>query len=192
MRHKDENKIRALQDAVINLVIQEGYQNLSVAKIAKRAGVSVATLYIYYQDKQDMLSAVYLDIKDKIDGELFKPQPEGLTIDRRFKLMLTNYATAIRQYPKEAAVMRVFNSNPELISADAYQNGMARAQPLHALYHQGLKSGQLRQVSPELLIAFTFQPLDSLADARFRASQPLTDDEVSTMIEMAWAACRQN
>lgn len=190
MRHKDENKIKALHAAVIDTVIEDGYQNLSVAKIAKRAGVSAATLYIYYADKQALLSAVYLAIKDQIDGELFKHQAPERSIEAQFKLALHNYADALRRYPREAAVMRIFNANPALISPVAFEAGMARAQPLAALCTQGVAQQAMRAVAPELFIAFTFTPLDSIAEASFRSGQPLAEATVNALIEMAWAACR--
>ena len=192
MRQKDPRKIAALQTAVIQVLITEGYQNLSVAKIAKLAGISPATLYIYYQDKQDMLSQVDLQIKDHIDTQLFAAHDEQATVAAQFRLLLTNYAHALRLYPKEAAAMRIFNQTPELVAPAAYAQSMARAKPIARLYQQGIATKALRNLAPELLIAFTFQPLDQLAENHFRAATPFTDAEIATAIDMAWAACAQH
>ena len=43
MRTRDENKIQALENAAFDLVEESGIANLSINKLAKRAGVSVGT-----------------------------------------------------------------------------------------------------------------------------------------------------
>ncbi|WP_010621134.1 TetR/AcrR family transcriptional regulator [Paucilactobacillus suebicus] len=192
MRTKDESKIEALHQAVIDVINHDGYQNLSVAKIAKKAGVSVATLYIYYSDKKDMLGKVYLKIKDLIDAKLFNEfDPQG-PFEQQFKRLLRNYADAICTYPEKAAVMRVFNSNPNLVAEDVYSQSMDLGKPVADLYRHGLEEKLIRQYEPEIFISFTFNAIDSLAQIRFMQGKTLTKDEVDQLIEMAWAACKQN
>lgn len=192
MRYKDKNKIEALHQAVIDVIISEGYQNLSVAKIAKKAGVSQATLYVYYSDKKAMLGQVYLNVKNLIDTKLFaKVNPTG-SVAEQFRLILHNYADAITTYPREAAVMRVFNRNPDLLPPAIFQIGMDLGQPIQQIYQKGIQENSLRPLAPELLIAYTFQPLDVIEELRFRHQQTMTKAEIDTMIEMAWQACRQN
>ncbi|WP_094092917.1 TetR/AcrR family transcriptional regulator [Paenibacillus physcomitrellae] len=38
-----------------------GFAETSISKIAKKAGVSAATIYIYYENKEDMLSKIYFE-----------------------------------------------------------------------------------------------------------------------------------
>ena len=63
MRTKDDVKQEALVEATVKLVNQIGFAASSVAKIAKEAGVSPATLYIYYKNKEDLLVSTYVEIK---------------------------------------------------------------------------------------------------------------------------------
>ena len=51
MRTKCEEKQEALFEATVKLVNEIGFAASSVAKIAKEANVSAATLYIYYKNK---------------------------------------------------------------------------------------------------------------------------------------------
>lgn len=190
MRYKDKNKIKALHQAVIDVIINEGHHNLSVAKIAKQAMVSPATLYIYYNDKKTMLGQVYLNIKDLIDAKLFDNfDPNGDT-ETQLKLLLHNYAEALNTYPQEAMVMEVFNDNPNLISDEMYQAGIQMSELLLQFYDNGLRTHQLRKVSPEILITHTFKPFDSIAKIRFANQQQLSSDDINILIDMAWQACK--
>ena len=63
MRVRDENKQRALMEAAITVVNEIGLASSSVSKIAKEAGVSPATIYIYHKNKEDLLVSTYVQIK---------------------------------------------------------------------------------------------------------------------------------
>ena len=70
MRVKDDIKQDALFEATVKLVNEIGFAASSVSKIAKEAGVSPATLYVYYKNKEDLLVSTYIEIK-KIWGWLY-------------------------------------------------------------------------------------------------------------------------
>ncbi len=51
MRTRDEAKETAIRKKAMALIVQEGFDGLSMHKLARAAGVSVATIYIYYKDR---------------------------------------------------------------------------------------------------------------------------------------------
>ena len=61
---KDDNKKNAITKAVISLSNEIGFSNVSMSKIAKRAGVSSSTLYVYYENKDDMFNKVYAECEN--------------------------------------------------------------------------------------------------------------------------------
>ena len=65
MRTKDFDKQQRIKDAMISLILKEGINGASVAKIAKDAGVSPATIYVYYENKEEMLSEVFGEYAEK-------------------------------------------------------------------------------------------------------------------------------
>ena len=66
MRRKDDEKEQRIRRSVITLMLKEGFNGTSIAKIAKMAGVSPATVYIYYENKEDMLQDIYLQYSDEV------------------------------------------------------------------------------------------------------------------------------
>ena len=59
MRTRDYEKQQRIKEAMVRLILREGINGASVSKIAREAGVSPATIYIYYTSKEDLLSAVF-------------------------------------------------------------------------------------------------------------------------------------
>lgn len=75
MRRKDDEKEQRIRNAVIEVVLEEGFGGASIAKIARRAGVSPATVYIYHENKETMLQSIYLEGSE----ELYDYLLSGLT-----------------------------------------------------------------------------------------------------------------
>lgn len=84
MRRRDDEKEQRMKDAVIEVVLAEGFGGASASKITKCAGIASATLYIYYDSKERMLQSVYKEcaeerfdvllsgVQGETDGKLLK------------------------------------------------------------------------------------------------------------------------
>ena len=59
MRTRDYEKQQRIKEAIVNVILKEGINGASVAKIAQEASVSPATIYIYYSNKEEMLAEVF-------------------------------------------------------------------------------------------------------------------------------------
>lgn len=59
MRSKDLEKKQRIKEAMVRLFLREGIDGTSVSKIAREAGVSPATIYVYYDSKEEMLAEVF-------------------------------------------------------------------------------------------------------------------------------------
>jgi len=57
-RRREDKRGRILDAAVIEIA-RSGYQNTTVARIARRAGVADGTIYLYFENKEAILAAVF-------------------------------------------------------------------------------------------------------------------------------------
>ena len=80
MRTKDEQKKEALFAATVKLVNKIGFAASSVSKIAKEAKVSPSTLYVYYENKEELLVSTYIEIKHHISDAILQDFDENLPI----------------------------------------------------------------------------------------------------------------
>jgi AcrR family transcriptional regulator len=55
MRKRDENKEFLVRQKALEMLVGIGFDGFSMQKLAKEVGVSPATLYIYYKDKEDLI-----------------------------------------------------------------------------------------------------------------------------------------
>jgi len=90
---------KSLQDAFIELTIQNGFDAVTVADITQRAMVNRATFYRHFQDKYDLLEKymedlyLLLDLPDAVTSEAPDSPPAGL-IDMMEHLQAMPISTA--------------------------------------------------------------------------------------------------
>lgn len=68
MRVRDINKETVIRQQAIEMMVRDGLDGFSMQKLAKAASVSPATLYIYYEDKEDLIYKIASDIIVKMMG----------------------------------------------------------------------------------------------------------------------------
>ena len=59
MRTKEGNKEQDIIVAAVSVFAKEGYHSAKISKIADEAGVSTGTVYLYYENKEDLLLEIF-------------------------------------------------------------------------------------------------------------------------------------
>jgi TetR/AcrR family transcriptional repressor of multidrug resistance operon len=98
MRIRDIEKEQLVKQKVIEIMVQDGFEGFSMNKLAKACGISVATLYIYYKDRDDLILKVALEEGDRMGDAMiegFDPDAafeDGLRVQwrNRYKYMMEN------------------------------------------------------------------------------------------------------
>lgn len=62
MRTRDINKEVIVKQKAIKMLISQGVEGFNMNRLAKEYGISVATLYIYYSDKEDLIRKIGVEI----------------------------------------------------------------------------------------------------------------------------------
>ena len=66
-RPRSPSADRAILQATIEILMEDGYDGLTMAGVAQRAGVSTATLYRRYESKVDLVVGCIATLKDELD-----------------------------------------------------------------------------------------------------------------------------
>lgn len=65
-----EDKHTLILDAARALLIQRGFQDVALDDVAKKAGVAKGTLFLYYKSKDELISAAFADLVDRLGRNL--------------------------------------------------------------------------------------------------------------------------
>ncbi len=70
-----------LRDALMRLIVEKGYDTISVQDITDAADVARTTFYLHYHDKEDLLLSSMEEIYDELAERMGAVTPHGLLAD---------------------------------------------------------------------------------------------------------------
>lgn len=92
-------------DTSLDIIIEEGFNNLSVRKIASRLGVTATTIYNYYTNKDELNLMIRMRGFRKLH-DLLTLRSSGLSdLEDRFAAMIRAYVEFGRAYPSYYDIM---------------------------------------------------------------------------------------
>ncbi|KGO93909.1 TetR/AcrR family transcriptional regulator [Flavobacterium subsaxonicum] len=112
MRTRDTDKEKLVIAKAIEQIVQDGFQGFSMNKLAKACNISVATLYIYYQDKDDLI----MKIGEEIGVDFFASTVKDFSPEMPFEEGLwkqwQNRAAFALEFPLQVACFEVIKHSP--------------------------------------------------------------------------------
>ena len=86
----DNTRVRIL-DTALDIIIEEGFNNLSVRKIASRLGITATTIYNYYTNKDEINLMIRIRGFEKLYDLLIERSATFDNIEDKFKIMISAY-----------------------------------------------------------------------------------------------------
>ena len=175
MRCKDEEKAKSIKEAVIRLILQEGFYGTSVSKIAREAGVSPATLYIYYDSKEDMLREIYREYSEKISRCLLHGIQKEMEGRQLIRILVRRYYDYIRENADIFNFVDQYSHCPSLAGGCVEMQGLSGVVEMISL----MKSRRIiRDYHTDTVLTFLFYPVKAIAVDRRK-----TETEKETLLE---------
>ncbi len=182
---KSQIKRDALVKATINLVNNNGFHAAPMSKIAKMAGVSPGTIYLYFENKQDMINQVYIEVKAAFTQFAFKDYQENLSVEKGFEMIWKNIAEFKLKEVEEAMFLSQCDNTP-MVDEASRMEGLKHLRPLLDLWERGQNEGIIKPVSLYMLYAFSIYPIAFLMNMQQRELIELTQVHVNEAYIMAW------
>ena len=91
---REERKAQ-IKEVALEIIFEEGFQNTSISKISKRAGISKGLLYNYYRSKEDMIREIIFDGMEKFMS-IFDPNKDGILTDEEARFFVDEMFNILR------------------------------------------------------------------------------------------------
>lgn len=160
MRKKDDEKVRSIKEAVIKLILQEGFHGTSVSKIAKMAGVSPATVYIYFENKDVMLHDIYMEYSEEIYGHLLDCIDSKMDGQKQIEILIRSYYSYIIENKEIFSFVEQFSNCPSL---GGRCTGKRDICSIYSLVEDMKKQNIIKDYKKDNILAIMFQPVKAIA-----------------------------
>jgi len=186
MREKDEKKYEAICDASVDLINEVGFSNTSMSKIAKRAGVAPATIYIYFENKEDLLNKLYLRMHRSLSRKIIPESLDTSSIERAMKIIWQRLYDVLITDKRSFEFIEQFIHSP-LINEVAKEEAWGYFEQIDKILEVGVNQGVVRDdADVELLCSFTFGAVIDLVKKHHAGRFRMEPGEVEMMLDMAW------
>lgn len=160
MRTKDPDKQRRIKQAMVRLILREGINGASVSKIARDAGVSPATIYIYYSNKEEMLSEVFHECSRHSFSYLMGRLRPDMDAGELIEALVRGCFEYTVEHEEMFSFVEQCSRCPTVSEAVSYQECCC---DVFDVIHDYQRRGQLRQCSDQNMSAVLFAPVRFIA-----------------------------
>ena len=184
MRKKDEEKVQRIKEAVASLMMEEGWSGTSISKIARKAEVSPATVYTYFDSKEDMLQCIYMEYSEHVFSYLTRqvePEMDGAQI---IETLMRSLYRCLAENEDMFSFMEQFGNCKALSGKCACRKGIA---DVACLLNEMKQAHVIRNCSDKSLEAVLFYPVKAIVLDEKLSSREKADtlEEVIRLVQRA-------
>ena len=178
MRPKNLEKEQSIRTAALRIISEEGLENLSMQKLAKEAGVSPRTIYIKYEDKEDLLVKLFVEeVLAPYERAILEGFSETMDFAPGVRHLWLNAFRYFRNNRPAHVLMRYGQSSP-LLNKTYQQKDIKQGQffqPVHGFLKTQVAKGVIRDLPFEAQRALLFAPLLDLVHEYFEPQGAITE-----------------
>ena len=187
MRRKDEGKREAISNAAIELITTIGFADTSMSKIAKAADVSPATIYTYFENKEDLLNQIYLTVKRENSEAMLADYDESMSVEEGLRLIWENGCRHMLANPNRFAFSEQFANSP-LVNRVSREEGSGYYQAIADLFERGKQEGIFKDIPYSLFVSFFYAPSMWLGKRHHNGELVLDREMQQRAFEITWDA----
>ncbi len=188
MRTRDQAKYDSIVGASIKLINELGFDGISISKIAKKAKVSPATIYIYFENKEDLFTKLYKNIRKEMSQGALAGIEQGMTTEETFKSIWHNAFTFNLKHPEYLAYREQFERTTMMrkIKVEDFE----LFQTVDDLLKRGIREKIIKQYPLAVLTAFAYAPIITLLNYHHAGVIEMDEDKIKQACGIAWNSIR--
>ncbi|HVI39231.1 MAG TPA: TetR/AcrR family transcriptional regulator [Anaerovoracaceae bacterium] len=196
---RDREKLQMknlIVQAAAHIIVNEGYDKLSIRKIANQIEYSPAIIYHYFSNKNEILSQVLRQGYQTLMSALSDGQTTNGTPETRIKVLTRKYIDAALENPDQFLAVQL-NNSPEVLEFTAYLfEGAAAEKPALTILAQAVQdicagqnvSSSEIELTAQIIAASTLGLITKLIlekDISEQQRKQLIDQFAETVVRMA-------
>ncbi|OPL09900.1 MAG: hypothetical protein AVO34_12645 [Firmicutes bacterium ML8_F2] len=174
MAKRKGEKYQVLLDAAVRSFAQTGYHRTRVADIAREAGVADGTVYIYFENKEDILISLFQDLMQRFVEDLNSELTLCHDASEKLYRIIAYHLTTLANRPDQARVTQI-----ELRQIDKTINqGISKPlkiyfQLIEEVIAEGKAQGLYRQgIDPKTARKVVFGAIDEVVTCWVMSGKP--------------------
>jgi len=195
MRPKDEHKEAAIRKLALDMIVREGFKGLSMQKLAKTAGVSPATISIYFEDRNDLLNKLYLQVLERTNVAAVAGFEAGMGFKEGLETLWLNRYRYYVEHPVDFFFIEQFINSPLILDV-AGQEDRAFGKTMQQFYNNAVTRGEIKELPFEIYWTMANAPLYQFIKFRLQKTilpakqMNITEEKLMAMLHLVITALK--
>ena len=184
-RPLSDDKRAAILAAAVDLIAELGLGSTPTSAISKRAKVAEGTLFTYFKTKDDLINALYGELKQEMARVMMPGFPSSADTRTRIKHVWDRFVKWGAAHPRHVVVLAQLDVSGRL-TAESIAAGTAPFAEIEIAARDGIKRGELKNVP----LPFLAGVMQAMSDATMKAiaKQPRAAAKYTALgFEIFWA-----
>jgi AcrR family transcriptional regulator len=151
-RPRSEDKRNAILDAATRLFAERGLTAAPTSEISKQAGVAEGTLFTYFKTKDDLINALYREIKLELADAMMSDFPRKKNVRTRLRHVWDRYVNWGIANPKQRKVLAQLTVS-EALTKESKDVGSAPFVEFQSMIRDAIEQRVFRNDVPVELIS---------------------------------------
>lgn len=190
MKEKLQDKKAAALRATLELISEQGFQGTPMSQIAQKANIGVGTIYRYFSGKEDLINALYLDVKLRLAQYTLRNYSGDREVRDSFLLLLRNIIDYFCQNPEDLLFIEQYSNSP-LITVASREEGLRMFKPVSNLFLRAQEENVLKELPLDMINALAYGATLSIAKLCLFGEQRPDDASLNAGVEAIWDAVRR-
>lgn len=165
-------------------VAEKGIGSVAMGPVAKRAGVSPGTIYLHFENKDDLLQTIYLNLKREFHATVVAPKDETDSAVM-IRQMWNNMFDFVAKDPFGFLFLES-GSLSQILTSEQSQQIAHMPLEIAALLQRAIDDGTLADLPVSTVIVMLVAPAMHLARHRLLQGNNIMQDELDRTFERVW------
>lgn len=180
------NKCESILDSTLNLLASRGFHGFSIRDVAKEAGVATGTVYLYFEDRQDLIEKLHSQIIATVGREVFIATDSNLPLNQQYHHMCRNFWVLFKKKPEIILTKGQFDHLPTDLLASRHEEAKIILEPLFTFFIRGRGEKVLKDLPDEILFSLAFEPYFEIARKSMQGFVMVDDEMLERIISASW------
>lgn len=180
------NKCDLILAATLKLLASRGFHGFSIRDVAKEAGVATGTVYLYFEDREDLIKKLHSQIIATVGEEVFIAVEKDVSLYQQFQGMCRRFWSLFQQQPEMILSKGQFDHLPADLLRSRHEEAKVVLEPLFTFFIRGREQQVLKNFPDEILFSLAFEPYFEIARKSLQGFVTVDEAMLEQIIHASW------
>ena len=184
-----DDKHTAILKATLSLISTHGFHATPMSMIAKEAGVGAGTIYRYFNNKEALIKALFLQEKARFSQAMMAEVDLAAPTREVFRQIWLNTFNYCIHNPQQMTFLEQFHNSP-FLTPEIEAQSMQVLAPALDVFKAAVAAGEVKEMPFEMLSAFVYDITVAHAKRHIAGLMVMDEAMLELAVQSSWDAIK--